>query len=420
MAHSNLNLNDGSYRTIDDTSDENRFNIRKLLLSLVIIVSFVGAVYIAGLKNITSSNYVQKTNSHDHNSLNNAFIELSRRETELSVQSTKNLYNDFTAVYNKEASTTRFNIFHANLVAASVHNNADNSWTMGINAHSDLTDAEFMQLYSLGTDRSTWQNCSATSGFYQRRLSTSDIPQSFDWRKYSDNNGKVRDMTTSVKSQGGCGSCWTFSTAGGLESHYKIHKQSEGDADLDLAEQQLLDCASDFDNKGCNGGLPSHAFEYLMYAGGMMSESSYPYKSSTGVCQFDISKVVAKVPGGANNITALDEDALTEAIFRHGPVSVAFQVDNSFRAYAGGVFNSVSCKSGTQDVNHAVLAVGYGVDPNNIPYYIIKNSWGSGWGENGYFRMRRGANMCGVGQCASFPNLDPKSVTSATMEDDDD
>lgn len=169
-----------------------------------------------------------------------------------------------------------------------------------------------------------------------------------------------------------------------------------------LSEQQLVDCAGDFDNHGCNGGLPSHAFEYIKHVGGITDESSYPYVAnrSTG-CNPQAIQPVVGVVGGSVNISTSEVDLQT-ALFQNGPISVAFQVIQGFKDYKTGVYNTTSCKNGPEDVNHAVLAVGYGRE-NNMDYWIVKNSWGSTWGDKGFFKIQRGINLCGIAQCNSYP-----------------
>eukprot|EP00962_Isochrysis_galbana_P026810 scaffold8358_cov102-Isochrysis_galbana.AAC.1 len=174
---------------------------------------------------------------------------------------------------------------------------------------------------------------------------------------------------------------------------------------LNLSEQQLVDCAGAFDNHGCNGGLPSHAFEYLMYAGGQDTEEEYPYTAATGTaCNYNghpASRVTA-----VHNITAYGEDELLSAVGTTGPVSIAFQVSDDFRYYSKGVYDGV-CETSPASVNHAVVAVGYGAtDDEGTPYWIVRNSWGPAWGLDGYFLIRRGVNKCGLADCASFPEVE--------------
>lgn len=193
-----------------------------------------------------------------------------------------------------------------------------------------------------------------------------------------------------MKDQGSCGSCWTFSTVGCLESAHLI---KYGVLET-YAEQQLVDCAGDFDNYGCNGGLPSHAFEYIYYTGGIETEDAYPYKAVDQTCQVDSSKFALSV-GHSVNITEGDEVELKQAVYQQ-PVSVAFQVVDDFGGYTSGVYSSTSCQNGPSDVNHAVLAVGYGTDDSGMDYWIVKNSWGTDWGDQGFFKIQRGVNMCGI------------------------
>jgi cathepsin H len=218
-------------------------------------------------------------------------------------------------------------------------------------------------------------------------------PASWDWRDFG--------VVTPVKAQGHCGSCWTFSTVGCLESHYMLaYGQFRN-----LSEQQLVDCAGAFDNHGCNGGLPSHAFEYVKYAGGITGEQDYPYVAnmSKGCDPNNINPWVG-VEGGSVNITAGDEGELRDALFQKGPVSVCFQVVAGFRDYTTGVYNSTVCNKTADWVNHAVLAVGYGTDTaTTLDYWIVKNSWGATWGDKGFFKIQRGTNTCGIATCNSYP-----------------
>merc|ERR1719384_2631492 len=167
------------------------------------------------------------------------------------------------------------------------------SWTAGVNAYSDLTWDEFKAYFNLDTGLDP-QHCSATGRNGKSLPITEPIPDSVDWRK----EGKV----TPVKNQGACGSCWTFSTTGAVESAWAI----AGNKLVSLAEQQLVDCAGGFNNFGCNGGLPSQAFQYLMWQGGQELETSYTYHAKDGTCKFDPDLVAAKIES-EHNITAGDE-----------------------------------------------------------------------------------------------------------------
>ncbi|XP_064981750.1 oryzain gamma chain-like [Musa acuminata AAA Group] len=277
----------------------------------------------------------------------------------------------------------RFAVFSENLEFIRSTNRKGLPYRLGINQFADMTWEEF-RASRLGAA----QNCSATLKG-NHRMTDEALPETKDWR----DDGIV----SPVKNQGHCGSCWTFSTTGALEA---AHTQATGKS-VSLSEQQLVDCANAFNNFGCNGGLPSQAFEYIKYNGGLDTEESYPYRGVNGVCQYKPEKVGVKVLDSVN-ITLGAEDELKHAVGVVRPVSVAFEVVNGFRLYKGGVYTSDTCGKTPMDVNHAVLAVGYGVE-NGVPYWLIKNSWGEDWGVDGYFKMEMGKNMCGVSTCASYP-----------------
>ncbi|XP_031267922.1 thiol protease aleurain-like [Pistacia vera] len=277
----------------------------------------------------------------------------------------------------------RFQIFSDNLDLIRSTNRKGLSYKLGVNHFADWTWEEF-QRHRLGAA----QNCSATLKG-NHKLTDDALPETKDWREVG--------IVSPVKDQGHCGSCWTFSTTGALEAayHQAFGKQ------ISLSEQQLVDCAQAFNNFGCSGGLPSQAFEYIKYNGGLDTEAAYPYTGKDGECKFSSENVGVQVEDSVN-ITLGAEDELKHAVASVRPVSVAFQVVNGFRFYKSGVYTSDTCGSTPMDVNHAVLAVGYGVE-DGVPFWLIKNSWGQSWGDNGYFKMELGKNMCGVATCASYP-----------------
>ena len=289
--------------------------------------------------------------------------------------------------YTVESDATEYNrrlaIFATNLNIVRRHNAAYErgytSYAMSVDGpFADLTDDEFSTLYLM-----EGQNCSAThtsSGPVPDDESSDNnlnLPKAMDWR--------TQGVITPIKNQGHCGSCWTFSTSGTLEAHYCITHNKDCTHWKGLAEQQLVDCAGDFNNHGCSGGLPSQAFEYIHYNGGMALEESYKCKAKDGVChEIDRRDIGAKVRG-VHNISTGDEDGIVRAVAKHGPVAVAFDVSPDFRLYSHGVYDSFNsttnqtmCLKDPQHVNHAVVAVGYGetMEDTPVPYHIIRNSWG--------------------------------------------
>lgn len=265
---------------------------------------------------------------------------------------------------------------------------------LDVNEFADATFEEFSQRLS-----HPQADCSATtSETLLEMLEGHKEPKSQDWRE--------KGIVSPVKNQGHCGSCWTFSTTGALEAAYAL----EFGSILSLSEQQLVDCAQAFDNHGCSGGLPSHAFEYVKYNGGIDLEVMYPYEGKNGTACHYKPEGAAVFVKDVVNITEGDEKMLKDAVGVVKPVSVAFEVVSDFRFYKNGTYTSSECRKAPSTVNHAVLAVGYHHDH----YWIIKNSWGPEWGMDGYFHMGPiGSNMCGIATCSSFPVLDdPKERRS--------
>jgi len=207
---------------------------------------------------------------------------------------------------------------------------------------------------------------------------------------------------TPVKNQGACGSCWAFSTTGALEGA-KFVKTGEL---VSLSEQNLVDC--DHEDLGCSGGLMDDAFKFDKKNGGLCSEADYPYLAKQGECN---PMHCEDVPGSEvtnfYDVPPGKEMSLIAALAMQ-PVSVAIQADQfAFQFYKGGVLTNDSC--GDQ-LDHGVLAVGYGSDlETNEPYFLVKNSWGPTWGEDGYIRISRKSKqeygICGILKMASYPEV---------------
>ncbi len=306
----------------------------------------------------------------------------------------KKIYNDYHSPYTTK-SDYRFKIFCETLISIRNHNMGKHSWTQGINDFTDMTFEEFSEERLMAP-----QECSATKNSYKvkEEIKNQGVPPSYDWRNFG--------VVTPVKNQGSCGSCWTFSTVGTMESHWNILGKGRN---LTFSEQQIVDCAGDFDNYGCHGGLPSHAFEYIRHAGGLESDITYVYTAKDGQCTFRPEIAVAYVRFGSYNVTQGDEVELAERLYNAGPMAVSYQVISGFKDYKSGVYKADNCGTTTQQVNHAVTAVGYG-NEGGLDYWAIKNSWGPTWGDNGYFKIQRGVNMCAISQCNSYPLIDRRNL----------
>jgi len=249
---------------------------------------------------------------------------------------------------------------------------------MGINQFTDLTQQEFSDLYLGYIPRS---NDFARSRNVYVPPKGQVMGDSLDWR--------TKGAVTPVKDQAQCGSCWAFSTTGSVEGANQIKTGQL----VSVSEQQLVDCAGSAGNQGCNGGLMDDAFEYIIKNGGLGSEASYPYTGHDGKCkQVPSVATVSKYTDVKKN----DETDLMTAV-NGAPVSVAVDAQ-SWSSYRKGVMAGFCGKQ----LDHGVLAIGYGTDGSQ-DYWLVKNSWGTSWGESGFIRLIRNKNECGIAEAASFP-----------------
>uniref|UniRef100_A0A2K5DFF0 Cathepsin S n=1 Tax=Aotus nancymaae TaxID=37293 RepID=A0A2K5DFF0_AOTNA len=197
---------------------------------------------------------------------------------------------------------------------------------------------------------------------------------------------------------GSCGACWAFSAVGALEAQLKLKTGKL----VSLSAQNLVDCSEKYGNKGCNGGFMTEAFQYVIDNKGIDSEASYPYKATDQKCQYD-SKYRAATCSKYTELPYGREDVLKEVVANKGPVCVGVDASHpSFFLYRSGVYYDPAC---TQNVNHGVLVIGYG-DLNGKEYWLVKNSWGRNFGEQGYIRMARNkGNHCGIASFPSYPEI---------------
>ena len=287
----------------------------------------------------------------------------------------------FNALHGKKYSSMadralRFEIFKANFDLISAHN-ADStaSYTLEVNKFADLTFDEFKAFYLSEMPAGRHQKEHCAEGVVR-----GDKPDAVDWNK----EGKVQK----VKNQAACGSCWAFSAVGAIESAIAIGKK----VDLpDLAEQELVDCSTDYGNGGCNGGFMHWGFNYVL-DNNITAGADYEYTAEDGECRTEeIGKGKFEINGCVKADPSID--GLAEAIAVN-PTSVAFAVQNDFRFYKEGVYNPASCPG---QINHGVLAFGYD-SKAQIPYYFVKNSWGTNWGDKGLFKISfgKGRGTCSI------------------------
>ena len=288
---------------------------------------------------------------------------------------------------NVQELESRFAIFRENFYNIVTHN-ADRSqnFTMGVNQFTDLTPEEFKAQMIRGLKAPVGSfGCGTFSN------SASGAPASIDWR--------TKGAVTTVKDQGQCGSCWTFSSTGAMEGAWAIAKGQL----IDLAEQELVDCAGlKYGSAGCSGGQMEGAFKFII-ENGQCAASSYPYTAKDGSCH---SCTAVAHASSCYDVKPNDQLSLKAAVAKQ-PVAVAISADTKyFQSYSSGVLTSSTCYT---SLDHGVLAIGYG-EENGQKYWLVKNSWGTSWGDQGYVKIGRSestnnAGICGIAMDPSFPTV---------------
>ncbi|XP_037943024.1 putative cysteine proteinase CG12163 [Teleopsis dalmanni] len=323
-----------------------------------------------------SIEYAQKKThkKHDHHSLNKV----------------EHLFNKFQLKYNRRYAHSmerqmRLRIFKQNLkTIEDLNRNEMGSAKYGITEFADMTSAEYRDRTGL------WErDANKPTGNEGAAIPDIELPKEFDWRS--------KGVVSKVKNQGSCGSCWAFSVTGNIEG---LHAVKTGKLE-EYSEQELLDC--DTIDSACGGGLPDNAYKAIKQIGGLETEADYPYDARKEHCHFDASKVHVKISGAVD--LPKNETAMAQWLIANGPISIGINA-NAMQFYRGGVSHPWHPLCSRNNLDHGVLIVGYGVSDypmfkKTLPYWIVKNSWGTKWGEQGYYRVYRGDNTCGVSEMAT-------------------
>ena len=218
------------------------------------------------------------------------------------------------------------------------------------------------------------------------------LPESFDW--VTDKN-----VLGDAKNQYSCGSCWAFSIVGHLEALYYM-KYGEHKT---FSEQQLVDC--DTYDEGCDGGEFLPAYKWIKENGGLQSDTDYPYAARGQTCSQDKTKNIVKI-SSYQLLETTDEEIIKQYLYEIGPLAIGVNA-YPLNWYARGVIDWGTENCSHDDINHAVVLVGYGHDDEEgLDFWRIRNSWGADWGEKGYFRVSRGKGTCGVNQHVSFASIE--------------
>nr|CAH0107395.1 unnamed protein product [Daphnia galeata] len=270
------------------------------------------------------------------------------------------------------------------------HNsNKDATFEMEHNKFSAMDDDEMMQYTgAILPSKSSSKNHVNLDLLFP----TLELPASVDYRTHK--------CMQPVKAQGGCGSCWAFSATSVVEFGKCIVNGTK----VALSEQQMVDC--DKTSGGCGGGYMDNAWRYVANAVGQSSSALYPYKAAKGTCRYkeaSMKKATVSRSDPVIDIPRNDTNTMMRLLANNRLISVGIAVVRSFKSYKSGVYTEPNCKTGIISY-HAITVVGYGT-LNGVDYWVIRNSWGTGWGAKGYALFQRGKNVCLIESYATTTNV---------------
>jgi len=293
-----------------------------------------------------------------------------------------------------EEFASRYSVFLANQKRVA-YLNRDGRNVFGVTKFSDLTPEEFKATYLGFKPTLPLPKAPVAMRNYHGKNATGSI----DWR--------TKGAITAVKDQQQCGSCWAFSATEQIESNWFL----AGNDLIELSPQQIVSC--DTTDDGCGGGWTYNAYAYVQSAGGLDLDSAYPYTSGTGdsgTCDNPLPATPAAtisgfgyaIPPCQDTCTNQDENAMATYMLNNAPLSVCVDAE-SWQFYTSGILSS-DCPSDYSDLDHCVQAIGYDATGSQ-PYWLVRNSWNTNWGENGLIRILMGSNLCGIGDVATYVEI---------------
>ncbi|KAL4237142.1 hypothetical protein ACF0H5_005522 [Mactra antiquata] len=316
-----------------------------------------------------------------HKIMNNPISEYVNHKDDHVVEMFEQFKKTHKPVYQHDKEhAQRLHNFRQNLRFIHSKNRQGLSYRLSVNHLADKSSAELKM-------RNGYRHTPGDHGaqvFDKSSVDPRDVPDSLDWR--------IIGAVTPVKDQGVCGSCWSFGTVGTIEGAYFMKYGQR----LKFSQQQLIDCSWGEGNNGCDGGEDFRSYKYIMKKGGLTTDETYgQYLAQDGFCHDTNAKKYVQVTG-YTNVTSGDLEALRFALANKGPISVGIDASHkSLSFYADGVYYEPACGNKPEDLDHAVLAVGYG-ELYGQKYWLIKNSWSTYWGNDGYVLMSQKDNNCGV------------------------
>jgi hypothetical protein len=305
---------------------------------------------------------------------------------------TRKAFNDFKTKYGKvyasaDEEAKRFRYFQDNLRDAARHQAKNPKAKFGVTKFSDLSPEEMAQYRMPGLDWSKFPRAPVKTNFTTIKrpgFPKGPDPTNWDWFQ--------QGVCTPVYNQGQCGSCWAFSATETIESYMVIG----GGSLTQLSMEQIVDCDTNGQDQGCNGGFPTGAYQYVQSAGGIDTYASYPYTAEggqAGSCQFNQQNVATNV-ASYNSISG--ESGLYSQASSAGPVSVCVDA-SSWSSYQGGVLTDCG-----NNVDHCVQLTGYANYGQSGAYWIVRNSWGTDWGQSGFIWIEIGQDLCSIGDYATI------------------